>query len=221
MLVTLSRLRLSVKWFSFCYFTSCAVAIGAQEVIPDFYKDPGLNPNRNYINQNFSEHIDPFTGALQLHYVDIFIPGNGGFDLKVIRSYNSASVDGMNPASYESLAGLGWTIHYGRVLKARDTSVCSNINATSVADNPVIELPDGSRQLLAFTGGTAPLALTTQRWRADCNTSGSTLGLNVYSPDGMRYDMTQLVNVTGGTTPVYAWYTTKITDRNGNYVNIG
>ena len=188
-----------------------AAPVLAQEVIPDFYKDPGLHPNRSYVNQSFGEHIDPFTGALQLHYVDLHLPGNGGFDLEVVRSYNSASVNPLNPATYESLAGLGWTVHFGRVL-SKNTSICTT-NMTSVADNPVLELPDGSRQLLAFTG-TTPLALTTQRWRADC-LNGS--GLSVYSPDGVRYDMTQSVGV--GINQ-YAWYTTKITDRNGNTATV-
>jgi hypothetical protein len=49
--------------------------------LPDFYKEPGMQPNRDYVNQHFGEHIDPFTGALQLHYVDVHVPGNGGFDL--------------------------------------------------------------------------------------------------------------------------------------------
>lgn len=189
----------------------------AQEVIPDFYRDPGLNPNRSYVNQSFNEHIDPFTGSLQQHYVDLHIPGNGGFDLKVVRSYNSASVDPLNPATYESLTGVGWTIHFGRVLK-KNNAICSNSNAVTVSDNPVLELPDGSRQMLAFTGGTSPLMLTTQRWRADCNLSGSS-GLTVYSPDGTQYEMTQMVNVGIGS-PIYAWFTTKITDRNGNFATI-
>lgn len=63
----------------------------AQEVQPDFYREPGIYPHRNYIRPSANEHIDPFTGALQLHYVDIHLPGNGGFDLNVVRSYNSAS----------------------------------------------------------------------------------------------------------------------------------
>jgi len=150
----------------------------AQEVIPDFYREPGISPNRSYINQSFNEHIDPFTGSLQQHYVDLHLPGNGGFDLKLIRSYNSAAVDPLNPAAYESLAGLGWTMHFGRVLKTKETTICVNKNAQSVADNPVLELADGSRQLLAFTGTTSPLLLTTQRWRADC--SGAGVGLVVF-----------------------------------------
>lgn len=199
--------------------TMAAWPVHSQEVIPDFYKDPGIQPNRSYVNQGFGEFIDPFTGALQLHYVDIHLPGNGGFDLKVVRSYNSTSVEPTNPALHESLAGVGWNIHFGRVLKSRETSICFNKNSQTIADNPVLELPDGSRQLLAFTGTTAPLLITTQRWRADCITSGAG-GLAVTSPDGTRYDMNQLVNLGGGPYPTYAWLTSRITDRNGNYATI-
>jgi YD repeat-containing protein len=194
-------------------FASAASWIQAQEVIPDFYKGPGIDPNRSYVNQSFAEHIDPFTGSLQLHYVDIHLPGNGGFDLSVVRSYSSAGVPYLNPAQYQGLAGVGWTIHFGRVLK-KDTAVCGPAGP-SVANNPVIEMPDGSRQLLTYTG-TTPLALSTQRWRADC---ASPAGLNVYSPDGTRYDMTHAVNVSAGSTQ-YAWYATRITDRNGNTATI-
>jgi hypothetical protein len=41
------------------------------------HKGPCLDPNRSYVNQSFSEHIDPFNGSVQLHDVDINIPGNG------------------------------------------------------------------------------------------------------------------------------------------------
>lgn len=206
-----------IQWFVASLLLLPTRLVIAQEVIPDFYRDPGLNPNRSYVNQSFNEHIDPFTGSLQQHYVDLHIPGNGGFDLKVVRSYNSASVDPLNPATYESLTGVGWTIHFGRVLK-KNNAICNNSNALTVSDNPVLELPDGGRQLLAFTGGTSPLMLTTQRWRADCLLSGSG-GLTVYSPDGTQYEMTQLANVGIGS-PIYAWFTTKITDRNGNFATI-
>lgn len=191
-----------------------SLSVCANEVIPDFYRDPGIYPNRSYINQNLNENIDPFSGALSHQYVDIHLPGNGGFDLDVIRSYNSSNVDPY--ARIDSLAGLGWTIHFGRILNKTDTFVCTNTNALSVVDNPVLELPDGSRQLLAFTYETSPRMLTAQRWRVDCPGSG----LSVYSPDGIRYDMTQVVSVGSSVDPVYAWYTTRITDRNGNYAII-
>jgi hypothetical protein len=199
----------------------CIVAgvSSAQEVMPDFYREPGLQPNRDYVNQNFSEHIDPFTGALQLHYVDLHLPGNGKFDLKIVRSYNSSSIDPSNPTATESIAGLGWTIHFGRVMKSRDSLICANTEAASSRDNPVLELPDGSRQPLAFTGGTAPLMLTANRWRADCASSASG-GLQIYAPDGTRYTMTQFVNVGTALRPIYAWYTTQIVDRNGNSATV-
>ena len=218
----ISFFQLGKTRFAPWFFTSamCVLVtnVNAQEVIPDFYREPGISPNRSYMNQSFNEHIDPFTGALQQHYVDLHLPGNGGFDLKLVRSYNSASVDSFNPATYESLTGLGWTIHFGRVLKTKETTICLNKNAQSIVDNPVLELPDGSRQLLAFTGATSPLMLTTQRWRADC--SGAGTGLVVFSPDGTQYEMTQLVNVGTAVNPIYAWFATKITDKNGNYANI-
>ncbi|WP_110382383.1 Ig-like domain repeat protein [Nitrosomonas ureae] len=194
--------------------------IAENEVIPDFYQDPGIYPNRDYLNQHFNEHIDPFTGALQLHYVDIHLPGNGGFDLNITRSYNSASIDASNPSAYQSLTGLGWTIHFGRILKAANTSICFNNLSTLISDNPVLELPDGSRQLFAFTGNSSPLMLTTQYWKAECIVGSSNSGLAVYSPNGTRYDMTHMVNIGTTPKPVYAWYVTRITDRNGNYADI-
>lgn len=195
-----------------------APVVFAQEVIPDFYREPGLQPNRDYINQSFAEHIDPFTGSLQLHYVDLHLPGNGSFDLKVIRSYNSSTVDALNPtASEDTITGLGWTIHFGRVLKSKDTLICANSNAGTSTDNPVLELPDGSRQLLSFTQSGSPLMVTTQRWRADCIAGGAG-GLTVFSPEGTKYTMNQNVEVGTAVRPVHAWYTTAITDRNGNSV---
>jgi RHS repeat-associated protein len=194
----------------------------AQEAVPDFYKEPGIQPNRDYVNQHATEHVDPFTGSLQIHSTDIHLPGNGGFDLKVIRSFNSSRINPLNPADLanSSLTGLGWTVHFGRVLKKGSSSnVCQNTDGgTAIGDNPVLELPDGSRQVLAFTASTSPLMLTTQRWRADC-LPGS--GLAVHSPDGIRYDMTQQVQEVGGAQPITAWYTTRITDRNGNHATIG
>ena len=54
---------------------------------PDYYAEPGLNPQHDYLNQNASEFIDPFSGTLQRQYIDLLIPGNGGLDIKIQRSY--------------------------------------------------------------------------------------------------------------------------------------
>lgn len=204
-------------------------AVMAQEVIPDFYQEPGIQQNRAYFGQHFAEHIDPFTGGLKLSYVDVRVPGNGGLDIEVVRSYSSGSVDPTNPAAYTAgggnLAGVGWTVHFGRVLKktTNASDLCANLNTLTVEDNPTLETPDGSRHLLVWVPGasssSSPMALTNDRWRADCVVS-ATGGMKIYSPDGLRYDMTQLVQVGSGTASIYAWYTTRITDRNGNYLDI-
>ena len=189
----------------------------AQEVIPDFYKGPGLDPNRSSVNQNFNEHVDPFNGSLQVHYVDVSVPGNGGFDIQVTRSYNSAAVNEANPNTFFGSAGVGWSVHFGRVLYKATIGPCGGRLYTDVLRDPVLELPDGSTQILAGTPTGSPTLISTQRWRADC--SGS--GVVVYSPDGVRYDMMQSVGMpTSGTQALAALYTTKITDRNGNYANI-
>lgn len=195
-----------------------AAAASAQEVIPDFYREPGIQPNRDFVNQSNQESIDPFTGSLQRHYVDIRLPGNGGLDLKVIRSYNSSNVDPANAQQPRTTAGWGWSIHFGRILKAREGFPCFNKNIQSVGENPVLELPDGSRQLLTFPNQGSPMALTTQRWRAECSPGGD--GIVVTSPEGVEYQMTQALGFGSSSAPVYEWHTKKITDRNGNYITI-
>ncbi len=185
--------------------------------MPDFYKEPGMQPNRDYVNQHFGEHIDPFTGALQLHYIDVHVPGNGGFHLNVVRSYNSATVDRVNP-KHHSMMGVGWSLHMGRVSKT-GTDICSNTDPDTGTDNPVLETPDGGTQRLYFTSSGSPLMITARRWKAEC-VSGTTQGLLVSAPDGTRYTMNR--QYAEGTTeaPVYTYYTTLITDRHGNTMTV-
>jgi|GEM_PF-4780417 len=65
-------------------------SIAWAEVIPDYYAAPGLDSNRDYLNQHVTEHIDPFSGTLQMHHVDLALLGNGDFDLQFQRSYTNA-----------------------------------------------------------------------------------------------------------------------------------
>jgi YD repeat-containing protein len=191
----------------------------AQEVVPDFYKEPGISPNRAYLNQHYSEHIDPFTGALQQHYTDIHVPGPAGFDLNLTRSYSSFTT--FNPAAEPALpAGLGWSMHFGRVLMRGSTNPCLNRLITTW-DNPVLELPDGSKHVFYFSGVVTPIWISAQRWSATC--FGAGMGLVVNSPDGVRYEMSQAVTEVLGATAAnsnYVWYARSITDRNGNRITI-
>ena len=94
-------------------FFSVVGSAFALDPIPSFYQEPGLSPNRAYVNQSLGEHIDPFTGKLQLHTTDLVIPGNGGLDITIQRSYNSLDELLKEPTAL----GVGWTMHYGRVLR--------------------------------------------------------------------------------------------------------
>ena len=74
--------RLVILTLVLCGIAPHAWADGANEPIPSFYEEPGQSRTRDYINQHASEKIDPFTGKLQWHFVDLFILGNGGMDFK-------------------------------------------------------------------------------------------------------------------------------------------
>ena len=107
---------------------------------------------------------------------------------------------------------MGWTMGFGRILRRPNLALCSTTNTSPL--NPVLELPDGSRQILYVANDQASF-ITTTFWRAVCIPTG---GMSVYSPDGMRYDMTQPGPLVGTvlTNQQQSWYPTLITDRNGN-----
>ena len=175
-----------------------AISVKAEDVT--HYDEPGFYPGRDYINQHFAEHIDPFTGSLSLHFVDLYIAGNGGFDLKIQRSYNR-----MRIAEAFVPFGRGWDIHFGRVRHAGGV-VCSQAAGQSLT----LELPDGSQQTLHKSNGVGGTAanvdyLTSSFWKGQCLPAG----INIFSPDGTKYEMTE----EDGT----FWHVKKITDRNGNY----
>lgn len=118
--------------------------------------------------QQVQESVAPFTGNLSLVQTDLVLPGNGGMDLKVQRVYNSriwGRRDTSNPGvvayNERSIAGLGWSFHFGRV---RNPFGSGSQNPT-VGDNPVIELSiskgvgmdfpgfNGHLRVLVRTGG--------------------------------------------------------------------
>jgi len=213
---------------------SPAVLSNVKSIMPDFYSEPGLNPFRDQVN--FNETIDPFSGNLQLTHADLVIPGNGGLDIKILRTYNANNIylSRKSPTNTapnlaqplpRTATGLGWTLHFGRVLKSGSQFGVCDTNATNpqddTLDNAVLELPDG-RQDILFVNSTSFSAtfVTKSQWVAYC--SGASQGLLVISPDGVKYTMNY--RRTGGTTYSTdidaAWYTTRIEDRNGNWINI-
>lgn len=132
-----------------------------------FYEQKGAEQGTNTFLQ-VSENIDPFTGNVNLLHTDVILPGNGGMDLKIMRSYNSRiwgnwigtnPVEGGDPTYGRrllawkewSVMGLGWSLHFGRVRNPEGKSwsdwCTRNWNSTvcdAYNEGPVIEMPDGS-----------------------------------------------------------------------------
>lgn len=211
--MNINLIRIIVLLFSLCGLGDTVLADGIDEPIPSFYQESGISRTRDYSEQHPAERIDPFTGKLQWHFVDLFIPGNGGMDLKVQRSYTSLGEQWPEP----SPAGMGWTMHFGRVIRRANIAICNTTNSAAT-QNPVLELPDGSRRVLYVALDGASF-VTTDFWMAQCDLSGNG-GLKIFSPDGTRYSMTtQGVSFGSATNTQNVYYTTQITDRNGNWMN--
>lgn len=182
------------------------------DLMPDYYAEPGLNSHRDYLNLNEFEHIDPFTGMLQHHVVDLEIPGNSGLDLRISRSYNSPN----GRVGDRSVNGVGWEVHFGKVLIEDREKLCSTIWGANTTDNPIIQLPDGSIKLLVYASAWPDqfLYITHDYWKADCTTDYS--GLIVTSPDGTTY----LFDEYDFSGTLSTWRVTEIRDANGNTIHI-
>jgi len=211
---TLGRMRLLCGLVLFVCSLTFVSRVTAEE-IRDYYAEPGLNPFKQSVNQHFNEHVDPFSGTLQLKYVDLSIPGNGGMDINVSRVYTSLQT---NAYPKLGLNGLGWVMHFGRIVVPRQyQSTLCNQGAfpLTTRENPSLELPDGGRELLVLNhinnDGTL---ITRSNWRAQCGPNG--IGMIVTSPDGTRYTMNQFDVLQQEP----SWLTTRIEDLHGNWIRI-
>jgi YD repeat-containing protein len=194
--------------------TAAWVYPALSEEIRDYYSEPGLNPFKETVNQNFNEHIDPFSGTLQIKYTDVHVPGNGGMDIDLTRTYTSLQT---NAYPTLNINGLGWTMHFGRIVvsQAALSKVCDQalFNASTV-DNPQLEMPDGGRELLVLNGIQNDGSLITRsNWRAQCSAQP---GMVVTSPNGTRYTMDRFDNFRDEPN----WLTTRIEDVHGNWIAI-
>ncbi|MCH6583140.1 MAG: RHS repeat protein, partial [Proteobacteria bacterium] len=218
------------------FWPPASARANVSSAMPDFYAEPGLHPFRDQLADTANEFIDPFSGSLQLSYVDLVVPGNGGLDIKIQRHYTS-NIYLTRPNLFSSPpipsvllprtpTGVGWTIHFGRVIKSTQGQFgACDTNRTNpnddTLDNAVLELPDGSNQIL-FVNATSfnALFITKEQWVAYCH--GASKGLLVISPDGTQYTMDHretLLAAYDGSFDL-AWYTTRIEDRNGNFIKI-
>lgn len=122
-----------------------------------------------------NEQVDPASGALLVVATDLVLPGNGALDLRVTRVYNSAVYpdydEGSTVFEEDSWAGIGWRLHFGRVINP--TSTDSGVTQ--------IEMGDGGRHALYHSIEFPGLWTTTGFWVYD--KANHTLKL----PNGLVY----------------------------------
>ena len=152
-----------------CGLLLLALNVNAEDEMRDFYAEPGLNPFHSAAGKDGTEHIDPFSGNLQLSYVDLNIPGNGGLDINITRYYNLPQ----GSPGYANPFGYGWTMHFGRITigsgHARQLCNSAAVPGGDTNDNPSIEMPSGGRELLvrssALNDGSY---ISRSNWKAQC-----------------------------------------------------
>jgi YD repeat-containing protein len=220
----------------FLSFAFAAPALGADEefngAAVGAYQEPGFNLNRDFSGSDQVDSVDPFTGTMKIVVKDLFLPGNGGLDISVIRNYQSVT-NTSGPYSNGHTArtpfGTGWDINFGRIwvsdnydyLQPSSTNSGCQIGQVASNLNPILELPDGSREVLANGDGSDHAFISKGRWIGRCLPSSLNEGdggLLVYSPDGMKY----IFNVKGTLSPDYqfrTYFVSRIEDPEGNYLD--
>ena len=174
-------------------------AANAEDVVFDAR---GFQQNRPYFSQLPYEHIDPLTGNLVLTFTDLVLPGNANFDLKIQRAYNSKIYG--DPVTHalaeDSWAGVGWTLHMGRVIDPYSA-------------HPIIEMPDGSRHPLYRRLEQTNAFRTREHWSYDPRFEELILPNGVY----IKFRFAGAPTLPGGQPVLYA---TSINDLHGNEIAI-
>ena len=217
-----------IRAITLALFTVTPQAFSEDEM-RDFYAEPGMNPFKTSAGQDVTENIDPFSGNVQLSYVDLSIPGNGGLDINIFRYYNLPQ----SSPGYANPFGYGWTMHFGRITigSGHASQLCGAglVPGGDTQDNPSIEMPSGGRELLvhssALNDGTY---ITKSNWKAQCiDPTDYTRGIVATAPDGTAYYMREYVFMQGEDGPagqaaptVQTWLTNQIVDPYGNTLDL-
>ena len=73
----------------FLFFLLFPSLLFATEPLKDPFYTMGHELSGNRTFDQAAEDVDPFSGYLTLSNTDLVLPGNGGLDVKIIRTYNS------------------------------------------------------------------------------------------------------------------------------------
>jgi len=196
-----------------CFFAAAIAGLGAiAQTLPSLETATGIDPTEAPLIG--PSEIDPYTGGLILHYNDVSIPGNGGMDIVVSRTYTSNSVQStaltiapITPTFINKVGGVGvgWQVSAApRLIQQNWSSNGSYPTNTLLAElclgqtqygfGPLyIQKPDGSQSALWATTSTA--VQSKDNWRATCNNNTVTLT----DPNGVAYTMQNAVLASNGT----------------------
>ena len=193
-------------------------SVEANDLMPDYYEESGVANNRS-ISQEFPvDKVDPFSGSLQLHHIDMIVPGNGGMDIVIERHYRSLSsgfygnFSGLT--SNRTPIGVGWDLHFGRIIFNPTQGTCRTGQISS-RFNPIIEFPDGSSKVLADADFNQPYDLVTNDlWVGRCVGGAAPI---IHAPNGTTYTFGHKIDFAEY---AKAYAVTEIKDKNGNWIKI-
>ena len=133
------------------------ILLAANYAFADFDTDPFYD-RRGKLGaptyDSITEHIDPFSGNMLIVHTDLHLPGKGGLDVTLNRSYNSL-IYGRRDNSYpafvggydKSPLGPGWSMHMGILRNPPAMSAVNYPLNMTWGNNPVFELSDGTKQI--------------------------------------------------------------------------
>lgn len=190
-------------------------ALASEELEP-YYLQRGTDDSRTASVTGAVDTIDPFTGAVQLSHNDLVAAGEGGMNIAINRHYRSLSRPNSdaNFRGERSPLGVGWIMHFGRVITPANASNCNTNQGDSNARlNSVWEGADGSAAaLLPATSNWGHDLITKNLWVANCITGG----YQIIAPNGTRYTADHYVIKDNRK----YHYVTRIENKAGHYLEI-
>ena len=100
------------------------VYLGQDPLIPDHVTIGGVAPHLQYFNAGDAGLVNLYSGKLVLAESMLELPGDGGFPLRLIRTYNSSIYRHSTDSDWqmrviEGQLGAGWDFHLGKVVIRR------------------------------------------------------------------------------------------------------
>jgi YD repeat-containing protein len=214
-MTSLSKYRLLLLVFVVFFKPDDLIAIGEN------YDELGFKKNKTYLKFSPEEYVNIFSGNLLLTHTDMILPGNGGLDLEIQRTYNSKLFADFTNIDNPTISGLtlgslgvGWDMHFGRI---------SDYGLTVVNDPNefFLQMPDGSIHPIYnndhanINSHVNSTYITEEFWKIDYDQGNDRYIMTL--TDGAEYTFGR--RVTNGFSYSFL-YVTSIRDMNGNDITI-